>query len=104
MLLPSLVFGQHWTYRQLRRSLKGQFHRSTSVLGRRSGVPGSARPGLSTRGSSRGRWALAEAGEPQRAAEQDVVLGDRHLIELESAYGLTEQDHAGDYGGRPIGM
>ncbi len=44
------------------------------------------------------------AGEAQRAAVEDVVLGDLHLLERERLDGLDEQDHARDDRRRAVGM
>ena len=46
--------------------------------------------------SSHGWRAVRRSRRAQGAADEDVVLGDLHLVELERAEGLGEEDHAGD--------
>ena len=61
------------------------------------GVPAPVEPRLTAPLSRR-------PGEAQRSTVEDVVLGDLHLLELEGAEGLLEQDHAGDDRGSAVGI
>src|ERR1043166_1544711 len=45
-----------------------------------------------------------QAGQAHGAAEEQVVLGDAHLLELEGAHDLAEDDETGDERGGAVGV